>query len=201
LQSDIGFEWLEERLAADLEDPAAAPHSVAERAPFAPILMRLPGAFGPNTDAGTIVGNPAARIDEAARPLPASFMNSRRFSPVFSIFSPPMYLYHSQASSVTVSDQRHFIRLSAVLHALPAGSALSRLGALSSRLMPHGHTGESFGVRKLACAFGAILENRAVFESGSELPHPKAPSGRKNYAALAKTVRCLAFFCWSDLKF
>jgi hypothetical protein len=37
--------------------------------------------------------------------------------------------------------------------------------------MPHVFLGEAYGVRKLACAFREILENRAVPKSGSKLPH------------------------------
>ena len=63
--------------------------------PIAPILMRLLGAFGPNTDAGTIVGNPATRMDEAPNPLPTAFKNSRRNNghTVFTISSLPETLW------------------------------------------------------------------------------------------------------------
>ena len=48
-----------------------------------------------------------------------------------------------------------------------------------------GHSaGEVFGVRKLACAFGEIYENRAVLKSGSKLPHSESFSC-KNYAAVS----------------
>jgi hypothetical protein len=45
--------------------------------PIAPTLIRLLGAFAPNTDAGTIAGNPV-RTDEAPSALPAEVRNCRR---------------------------------------------------------------------------------------------------------------------------
>ena len=45
--------------------------------PIAPTLMRLPGAFAPNTEAGTIAGKPPS-TDVETIPVAATVMNSRR---------------------------------------------------------------------------------------------------------------------------